>query len=80
MPDLRSLTQEIPDEFETAQKEKLDSEKRKGYMSFLMSFSHQLDLKNSAETQKQNRPRLQSDENMCLTFSQVQFVYSRSLE
>ena len=74
MPDLRSLTHEIPDEFETAQKDRIDSDKRKGYMSFLMSFSHQLDLKNSTETPRQNRPRLQSDENICLTLSQVEFI------
>lgn len=73
MPDLRSLTHEIADEFETAQKDRIDSDKRKGYMSFLMSFSHQLDLKNSTETPRQNRPRLQSDENICLTLSQVEF-------
>jgi hypothetical protein len=74
MPDLRSLTHEIADEFETAQKDRIDSDKRKGYMSFLMSFSHQLDLKNSTETPRQNRPRLQSDENICLTLSQVEFI------
>lgn len=74
MPDLRSLTQELVDEFETAQKDRIDSDKRKGYMSFLMSFSHQLDLKNSTETPIQNRPRLLSDENICLTLSQVEFI------
>lgn len=74
MPDLRSLTHELVDEFETAQKDRIDSDKRKGYMSFLMSFSHQLDLKNSTETPIQNRRRLQSDENICLTLSQVEFI------
>lgn len=58
-------------ELETAEKEKLETDKKKNYTSFLMSFSQQLDFMNSAEATKYKRPHLSSDDNICLTFSQV---------
>jgi hypothetical protein len=52
--------------------EKVQAEKRQEYLSFLLNWSQQADLaNNSAETSRQRRARLASDDNAGATCSQV---------